>query len=477
MKSVFTAGLLLGTALGSSFGAHAADMAPRAPYTKAPPMMAAIYDWTGFYVGVNAGGGVGRSRTQQTIPGLLADTTFQQPSGILGGAQIGYNWQTNAGILGPVLFGVEADIQAADLRDSRITLNTAAGLATNYDQRIDWFGTVRGRVGLVTGSTVGYLTGGYAYANVRNTVTETFGGVPNAFTASQTRGGYALGSGVEAALGGNWTGKIEYLYVDLGNRTDAFTLQGIPQTMNTRFRENIFRAGLNYKIGGVAWTPAPANWTGFYLGGNFGSGVSRDRTSLTPAGLATDQFNLARDGYNGGGQVGYNWQAGAFVLGFEGDYQGAWQRDRDTCVASCTALSTVRYDSKLPWFATARGRLGYSVGSTLFYATGGYAVGNVKTTVNTSVLGGLLTGQNTLSATRSGYAIGGGIETPFTLLGLFGPNWTTKTEYIYMDLGSVTNSFVPVAGAPVFTQTQRVNEHIFRTGINYHFNQPVVARY
>lgn len=468
MKPLFAASLLLGTVVS----ANAADMAARPLYTKAP-MAAAIYDWTGFYVGVNAGGGVGRSRTDHTIPGNSFDTFYQQPTGVLGGAQIGYNWQTNATFLGPMLMGLEADIQGADLRDNRTTLNGALGIVTNYNQRLDWFGTVRGRVGLVSGSTVSYVTGGYAYGDVRSTVTETpLIGAPAAFTTDRMRGGYVLGSGVEAALGGNWTGKIEYLYVDLGKRTDGFAALGVPQSMTTRNAENIFRAGLNYKIGGGLWNPAPANWTGFYLGGNFGSTSARDRTTLT-SGALTEQFNLAPDGYNGGVQAGYNWQASAFMFGLEADIQGAYARDNKTCVATCSLVLASAYNAQLPWFGTARARLGYAVGSTLFYATGGYAYGDIRTRVSTNILGAVT--QSTLSKTQGGYAVGGGIETPFTFLGLFGPSWTTKTEYLYVDLGRATNGFVS-SGVP-FALTTRVNEHVLRTGLNYHFNAPVVAKY
>jgi outer membrane immunogenic protein len=128
----------------------------------------------------------------------------------------------------------------------------------------------------------------------------------------------------------------------------------------------------------------------------------------------------------------------------------------------------------LPWFGTVRGRLGYSVGSTLFYVTGGYAYGEVKTKLIGSFRGA--TQVNSLSSTKSGWTAGGGIETPFTLLGLFGPNWTSKTEYLYVDLGSTSD---PVFGGavPAATTTTRVTEHIFRTGLNYHFNSPVVAKY
>jgi len=112
-----------------------------------------------------------------------------------------------------------------------------------------------------------------------------------------------------------------------------------------------------------------------------------------------------------------------------------------------------------------RGRLGYAVGPSLFYATGGLAYGGIKTAFNGA----------SISETRTGWTVGAGIETPFTLLGLFGPNWTSKTEYLYVDLGRSTANLNLGGAAAVFTTN--VQEHIFRTGINYHFNAPVVARY
>ena len=474
MKRILAGALLVGTAITS---AHGADLRAR-PYTKAPAYAAPIYDWTGFYLGVNAGIGLGRNRTEHLFPGNSFDTVYLQPQGVVGGGQIGYNWQTNSSFLGlgPMVFGLEADIQGADARDARTTLNGLAGTTTNFNQRMDWFATARGRVGLVTGSTMSYVTGGYAYGNVRTTATETSAlGVVGAATIERGQSGYVLGSGVEAALGGNWTGKIEYLYLDLGNRNDAFTVLGTPQTLDSRVRENIFRAGLNYRIGGnsaYAGLPA-ANWTGFYLGGNFGSGTARDRSSIVSVGLPQPElFNLAPDGILGGVQAGYNWQAANWVFGLEADIQASAQRDNRTCVVSCSIAAAAAFNARLPYFGTARGRIGYSVGSTLFYATGGYAYGQVKTDVAGINVGVPFTTSTT--STRSGYAVGGGIETPFTFLGLFGPQWTSKTEYLYVDLGSTTTTVtLPVAS----TGTTRVQEHIFRTGINYHFNSPVVARY
>lgn len=469
MKKYVLATALVG--LGSA-PSIAADLAAQ-PYTKAPAL-AAVYDWTGFYIGVNAGVGLGRDRFQHDFLGVGSVYSFYaSPQGGFGGGQIGYNWQTGS-VLGPIVFGVEADIQGAGLSDDRTSFNEGAVLR-NYNQKLDWFGTARGRIGIAKGPVLSYVTAGFAYANVKTSASATFGGVTNTFSNERTQGGWVVGSGVEAALGGNWTGKIEYLYLNLGNHSDIATL-GAATPINTELRENIFRVGLNYRIGGKGYAPVvAANWAGFYLGGNFGSGTGRDRSTLNLPAIGVFQtFNLAPDGSNGGVQAGYNWQAANWVFGLEADIQGSTQQDNKTCVLSCIQGGvTAAYDATLPWFGTVRGRLGYSVGSTLFYATGGLAYGSIKTKIATNSFVGPVT--QSFSHTNAGWTAGAGIETPFTLLGLLGPNWTTKTEYLYVDLGSTSDSFV--FGAVPATTTRSVTEHVFRTGINYHFNSPVVAKY
>jgi len=104
----------------------------------------------------------------------------------------------------------------------------------------------------------------------------------------------------------------------------------------------------------------------------------------------------------------------------------------------------------------------------------------VKTKIAAAFLGPTVNAE--ISSTKGGWTVGGGIETPFTLLAsLLGNNWTSKTEYLYVDLGTSTGAFVipGAAGGPaiVATNSTQVHEHIFRTGLNYHFNSPVVAKY
>jgi outer membrane immunogenic protein len=481
--------------LGTAVSAQAADMAVKAPYLKAPVAM--VYDWTGFYVGVNAGVGMGRDYTRLVIPaGPSYEASYLNPQGGLVGGQVGYNWQVPNSFFGGLVFGVEADFQGTGMRDNytcllTCTLPGAGGLATQFNQKLDWFGTVRGRVGIATGPVLTYVTAGWAYGSVKTTLTETIG-TTAAFATNQNRGGWTWGSGVEASLGGNWTGKIEYLWFTLGDRLDLFTLNGVPQAMSTDIREQIFRVGLNYRINGngAAYVHTPSlNWTGFYLGGNIGSGTARDRTVLNVGGAAgvSEFFNLSPDGINGGIQAGYNWQAANWLFGIEADIQGSTQRDNRACVLSCNIYAApftyAAYDATLPWFGTVRGRLGYSVGSTLFFATGGYAYGKVRTKITADIGSGPVTAD--ISNTRGGWTVGGGIETPFTfLVGVLGNNWTSKTEYLYVDLGNSTGAFdiptggiVAAPGVVTATSSTRVHEHVFRTGLNYHFNSPVVAKY
>jgi outer membrane immunogenic protein len=464
MKKIVVAAAALMT---TAAGAQAADLPAKAPYTKAP--VAQVYNWTGLYVGANAGLGFGRSATTVISPAPSGELARLGGLGALGGVQAGYNWQFGS-LFGfnNVVLGVEADIQGAGLNDNHTCGLTTGPACTGYNQKIDWFGTVRGRVGLATGPVLSYFTGGLAYGNVKTTFNDPNAGMSETF--SNTRTGWTIGSGVEAALGGNWTGKIEYLYLDLGNQSGV----GV-HAFNSDVRAQVFRAGVNYRIGGNSvYAAAPvANWAGFYGGLNAGGATALNRSSIAVAGTPTEYFNLSPDGFIGGGQIGYNFQAGALVYGLEADFQGSTLRDDKNCLSFCVAGLAANFDQKLQWFGTVRGRLGYSLGSTLFYATGGLAYGNVKTRVQE--VAGVDALDITFSHTKTGYTVGGGVESPFDFLGLFGPNWTSKTEYLYVDLGRTTDAYSLGGVDRVFTT--RVHEHTFRTGLNYHFNTPVVAKY
>ena len=474
MKKILAGAVI---ALGFSGQAFAADIAARS-YVKAPPL-AQVYDWTGFYIGANAGVGFGRNRSEiwdSLDPSGTVVRSHFGAAGAIGGGQIGYNLQFNN-----IVLGVEADIQASGMRDNRTCQFCQDGF--DFNQKLDWFGTVRGRIGYATGPVLSYVTGGFAYGGAKSSVLVIDGLAQTSSTAtlSGTKTGWTLGSGVEAALGGNWTGKIEYLYVDLGTQSGTFADAGLPSTVFTSdIREHIFRVGLNYRIGGVApyRTEPTADWTGFYAGVNGGSATALNPTTHTSTfsggGTNQNKFNLSPDGYVGGVQAGYNWQAANWVYGLEADIQGSTQRDNMICWIGCLPLQSSRYDQQLQWFGTVRARLGYSVGSTLFYGTGGLAYGNVKTRVAQTIGATIATPE--FDKTQAGWTIGAGIETPFAWLGR---NWTVKTEYLYIDLGKTGGDFTyPIIGGTLSdTVSSHVQQHIFRAGLNYQINSPVIAKY
>lgn len=266
--------ILIGAAAIASLivtSAFAADLAPRM-YTKAPPPPVAVYNWTGFYIGGNIGYSWGRSRDDSTLTNtagtvLFASSDRSNLDGIVGGGQIGYNWQMQNW-----LWGLEADIQGTDEKGSRLfTCPTgvcsppfgviavfpgAAVPVSPLEQKIDWFGTVRGRVGILASPQILlYGTGGLAYGEVKTS--ETIGAAAFGFSNTNTRIGYTVGAGVEGAIGGNWTAKLEYLYVDLGRTSGSFltTLPAfgggvLSSNYSSRITDNVLRVGVNYKFGG-----------------------------------------------------------------------------------------------------------------------------------------------------------------------------------------------------------------------------------
>jgi outer membrane immunogenic protein len=417
---------------------------------------------------------------------VMAPTSYLGGAGAIGGVQAGYNWQLNS-----LVFGVEADIQAAGLRDDRTCTLTCLPLlhewSNQYDQELGWFGTVRGRLGLASGSVLSYVTGGLAVGGVNTGINEVFFGFPAVGSFRETRTGWTAGGGLEASLGGNWTGKIEYLYIDLGSQSGSFSFTNLPHNFNyysSDINEHIIRVGANYRFGrSGAMMPEPvADWAGLYIGGNAGSATALSPSSFTLTDLGfvgnAERFNLSPRGFIGGAQLGYNWQVANWVLGLETDIQGSTQRDDKVCQFYCVTGDTqATFDQRMEWFGTARGRLGYAVGSSLFYATGGFAYGSVKTDVIERNIFANQVYETAFAHTKTGWTVGGGIETAFDPFGLFGRHWTAKTEYLYVDLGSASDDFVTPGNAVTQELSTHVREHIFRTGLNYHFNEPVVAKY
>jgi outer membrane immunogenic protein len=277
--------LLLGIAAVTSMlatGALAADL-PARTYTKAPVYVDPGYNWSGFYVGLNGGYSWGNaSNTIATTVPLAAGS--QHMDGWVFGGQVGYNWQYGKSWV----FGLEADIDAtgqdgtalfgpvttvvvtapppfnALVLPTRTTTTTATG---SLEEKLPWLSTFRGRIGVLpTDRVLLYITGGLAVgevkstagASVTTTTALTFGTPPGPATvaalagSSSTRAGWTLGAGVEGVISGNWTARLEYLYVDLGtvNNTFAGTAPFAPIVTSAHVTDNILRAGFNYRFGG-----------------------------------------------------------------------------------------------------------------------------------------------------------------------------------------------------------------------------------
>ena len=261
MRTTLTV-LCAGALAFSVTAANAADLPIKAPAIVPPPLP--VFSWTGFYIGVNAGYGWGElDDAVSPLPspaafGAAPFTVRPEPEGFVGGIQFGYNWQT-----GNFVWGLEADFQGTTLDETktRAPLSTAAGVPVpGWNSRVkaelDWFGTVRGRLGVTfMPELLAYVTGGFAYGDVKVSSRTTF--TPAApFTyvgsGSSTETGWTVGGGLEYGFG-NWSAKVEYLYVSLSAPSHV----ALPLAANPPFRLrhsvgdldlNIVRVGLNYRF-------------------------------------------------------------------------------------------------------------------------------------------------------------------------------------------------------------------------------------
>jgi len=293
-------------ALGFATSATAADLAP-APFTKAPPMV--TVGWTGFYGGLNLGYGTGADSRDtggqtwyQNMSGFFGNptpgatewngsggpawNTSSNLNGVIGGGQIGYNWQVNPWLV----LGLETDLQGSDLRGNASATNftymnllpAPAGGANLWpiagnlaaSQQIDWYGTVRGRAGFTSygNSLLTYVTGGLAYGNVKQAFTYTGGFLPDSYlgtpgtnwagtaSSSETKLGWTVGAGFEwrPQNWGRWSLKTEYLYTDLGSQTVNLTIPAYLNGNSTQVGRSVsasnrmdatfhtVRVGINY---------------------------------------------------------------------------------------------------------------------------------------------------------------------------------------------------------------------------------------
>jgi outer membrane immunogenic protein len=226
--------------------ASAADL--RRPAYQPPPPPP-VYSWTGIYWGVNVGYSWGDAKTELGLTGVGTVSGSENMDGVIGGFQLGYNYQFGAWV-----WGFETDIQASGQKGGS-TFNGIAPLTTvSTDHKLDWFGTSRSRLGFLwTPNVLVYGTAGVAYGEVKDSATISRVGLGSATnTFKDVKAGWTAGAGIEGAFGGGWSAKLEYLYVDLGKTeyTVAAPALGTVATFTRRTTDNIVRVGLNYKWGG-----------------------------------------------------------------------------------------------------------------------------------------------------------------------------------------------------------------------------------
>jgi outer membrane immunogenic protein len=268
---------LAAIAFGAIAPAQAADMPVKAMPKKAPVVVDP--GWTGWYAGLNAGYSWGKSDTDVsffTYPGGVpivppagsVTSADAKLNGAIAGIQGGYNWQKDRWV-----FGLEGDVQWSGQKGSSnylcgtppftaiscSPLSTfappgTAGTTLSLDQKLQWFGTLRGRLGTtITPTVLLYVTGGLAVGGIKTdgTLTGITGGgaaIAATGSSSTTKAGWTVGAGLEGVISGKWTGKVEYLYCDYGTVDGTFVNAGggIQASFSSHITDNVLRVGLNY---------------------------------------------------------------------------------------------------------------------------------------------------------------------------------------------------------------------------------------
>lgn len=256
MKSIFlaaTSGLLAFVGIAA---ASAADLTPEpAPAVEAPAL---TFSWTGFYIGVH--GGIGGGPVKDTIDGYTFDgdelidslgtlaTLDTNSFGGIIGAQIGYNYEFD----NKVVLGAVADFNGTNIK-SKIDVGIPP-LAVNADlhTQLDWYGTIRAKLGYAFDNFLIYGTGGAAYGKVKTSLGASYeGDSVFDYSASDTKWGWTAGAGVEYAITKNVTISTEYLYVDLGkaNILDPTPIfDGFGASANAKTAFHTLTLGVNYKF-------------------------------------------------------------------------------------------------------------------------------------------------------------------------------------------------------------------------------------
>ena len=478
----------------------AAAIAADVPVVLKAPAAPAVYNWTGVYLGGHAGYGTGMKDWTSSIFDF-------DVKGFLGGGQIGVNQQVGNWVL-----GIEADASWADIKGSQ-TVRIPSDTSNTANNRIDRIVTVAGRLGFAADRWLVYVKAGGAWAHEAHGFRafrdlSPFAGRPfvvsTVTSGSENRFGPMLGFGAEYAFFGNWSAKLEYNYVPMGVKSVLITGTGrtgpdvVPVAFDPEINQtlHLVKFGVNYRfdtspsLPSIAPSrPAPGfDWSGAYVGAQAAAGFGRKAwLGFAPNG----EFDVT--GWLAGGTLGANAQAGAFVLGVEGDWMWANVDGGGRAVDPIfggSATQTSDLSSRIDWLATASLRMGFVAADRwLVYAKGGVAFASEHHGVN---LVQAFPGRPTAgvvaafsgNAWHTGYLAGVGIEHAFA------GNWSAKVEYDYMAFRAqdIMISGPAVGNGPFFigtaniVQRDRIRQdvHLLKFGVNYHFSafpDAVTARY
>jgi outer membrane immunogenic protein len=261
MTRKFSTKKFLTAAFVLSIAAAGPALAKAKPKVVPPPPPAPIYNWAGFYLGGNVGYSWGRQgdRLLNDV-GTPVEGNTANLDGVIGGGQIGYNWQFDKTVL-----GIEADLDASGQTGNGNPLFThppgttfcngqvacfpgGVGATLANTDKLNWFGTVRGRLGWAVDRWLPYVTGGWAYGQgtISGTTTTTIP-TTNTFSGSQNYSGWTIGGGLEWAFLDHWTARAEYLYINFGNGPTVAASARL-SIAGGNLIDNIGRAGLNYKF-------------------------------------------------------------------------------------------------------------------------------------------------------------------------------------------------------------------------------------
>jgi high affinity Mn2+ porin len=257
--------------------AQAADLSAALPTKAPPPMVQASYDWTGFYLGGHIGYALGSSNW--SAPGLNGSLDFSNAynfSSGTGSYQLGFQAGYDIMTASRWLIGINSDISIPSFAGGNQSFSSVPTGTANYLERVEFSGTVLGRLGYAPGPWLFYATGGFAWSYDQFTRTQ-LAGVPAGGTAVpgtvensylRPRAGGAVGAGVEFALPAHWTAQLQYLFIDYASRSVTFPAGA--QTFNSGLTLNDLRFGLNYRF-------------------NDDASQSADK-AVTPPALQTDNF-------------------------------------------------------------------------------------------------------------------------------------------------------------------------------------------